>query len=300
MGILWVSWRRNGRPKDEIEGLWGEATCGFEKSTGVREKASVCILIISISGWLSLGLAVLKGILTMRKLMVLTASLCCFGAIQLKAADEPRGRFLELHSCELFAGGCIVSSESPLDGRYLLRAWNFDAGNFAGADFKGLRVAVLQTSSDNLAAERSKAERTVVYLPQDASPKQRAALTAWVKSNVSELGSVQTRAVPLRFSASNKGCSFSADRFLSVNVASLDECPTGNCGESLWYEPRSSATVFTVAVDKSSRVNEPLLSLRWDDAGKRNVFLAKFGDETAARNIYVSLAELCGPTGKLF
>ncbi len=182
----------------------------------------------------------------------------------------------------------------------MLRAWEFEAGRFAGAELKGLRVAVLQTSADNLAAEGTKAAHSVVYLPEGASRQQREALSAWVNSTLPELGSIQSRVVPLRFDASEKGCSFSADGFVSVRVASLDDCPTGGCGESLWYEPRSTATVFTVALDRSSRVNEPLLGLRWEDAGKRNLFLAKFGDPVAARNVYVSLADLCGPSGRLF
>src|SRR5947208_14334578 len=85
------------------------------------------------------------------------------------AADQPRGNLLELHSCELYAGGCVVSSEATLGGRYMLRAWNFTRGAFAGSDLAGLRVAVLQTSSENLAAEKTEADHAIIYLPQDAT-----------------------------------------------------------------------------------------------------------------------------------
>ena len=56
------------------------------------------------------------------------------------AADPPRGSLLELHSCELFAGGCVVSSQATLEGRYMLRAWDFTGGSFAGADLTGLQL----------------------------------------------------------------------------------------------------------------------------------------------------------------
>jgi hypothetical protein len=73
----------------------------------------------------------------------------------------------------------------------------------------------------------------------------------------------------------------------------------GGCGEALWYTPRSSTALFTVAVDKSSSVNEPLLKVRWEDSGKRSVFLGKFG-EGPTKEVYVTSADLCGVTGKLF
>ena len=69
---------------------------------------------------------------------LLTAVTCLFGH-KLMAVDSPRGSLLELHSCELFAGGCIVSSEATLDGRYMLRAWNFSGGSFAGIELGGLK-----------------------------------------------------------------------------------------------------------------------------------------------------------------
>src|SRR6266446_2495762 len=96
-------------------------------------------------------------------------------ANQVFAGTTPRGNLLELHSCELYAGGCVVSSEATLGGRYMLRAWNFTGGGFAGADFTGLRLALLQTSSENLAAEKTSADRSVIYLPEGASRSQRQA-----------------------------------------------------------------------------------------------------------------------------
>src|SRR5215217_3901056 len=58
-------------------------------------------------------------------------------------AEQPRGTVLELHSCELYAGGCVVSSESTLGGRYMVRAWDFTGGEYAGTELKGLKVGLL-------------------------------------------------------------------------------------------------------------------------------------------------------------
>jgi len=68
----------------------------------------------------------------------------------------------------------------------------------------------------------------------------------------------------------------------------------------LWYSPRASTDLFTVAVNRASRVEEPLLEIKWVDSGKRSIFLGRFGEGRGGGNLYVSLADLCGSAGKLF
>ena len=218
------------------------------------------------------------------------------------AAEQPRGTLLELHSCELYAGGCVVSSEEPMDGRYMFQAWNFTGGDFQGANFAGLKLAVLQASTANLAADKTHADRVVVYLPEQASAAQRKALVSWLKKSMPEVSKARldTRVVPLQFARADVGYTFSAGDFITVKTDSLESCNTGGCGEALWYNPRTPSTAFTVAANRSSHINEPLLELKWNDAGKRSIFLAKFGEKSPARNVYVTAADLCGPTGNIF
>jgi hypothetical protein len=218
------------------------------------------------------------------------------------AGDAPRGSLLELHSCEVYAGPCVVSAESPQEGRYMARAWDLTGGSFNGIDLTGLQVAVLQSSPDNLAESDAKSGDAVVYLPQNASATQRDALLAWIKSSQPDFhpAKLQTRVVPLQFTKSDNGYSFSAGDFLAVKTAPLDKCAMGGCGETLAYQPRAQTTLFTVMLNSGSKVSEPLLKLRWDVSGSRDIFLARFGATVPAKNLYVSLAELCGPSQSLF
>jgi hypothetical protein len=214
------------------------------------------------------------------------------------SAEQPRGTVLELHSCELYAGGCVVSSESTLGGRYMVRAWDFTGGEYAGTQMKGLKLAVLQTSSDNLAAEKSAAEQAVVYVPEGASDVQRKALLGWLRETaLVEPDNGHTRRVALDFG--KNGDAFAAGKFINIKTGSLESCETGACGETLWYTPRAETSHFTVAVNRGSKVSEPLLELKWQDGGKRSVFIGRFGD-TTSKNVYVTRADLCGPTGQLF
>jgi hypothetical protein len=238
----------------------------------------------------------------MRKLAFSLLSVFSLSLINLRAGDQPRGSVLELHSCELYAGGCVVSSEEPMDGRQMLSIWTFAGGGFAGSQLSGLQLAVLQSSSENLAAAGTKSGDAVAYLPSSATSEQRAALLAWLKASQPEFkpAHLQTRVVAFQSSKSASGLTFAAGDFVSVKTAPIESCETGACGEALWYSPRATTTIFTVAVDKASTITEPMLKLKWRDAGKRSIFLAKFGEETPAKNIYVTAADFCETAGKLF
>jgi hypothetical protein len=238
----------------------------------------------------------------MKKLILVCLGLLTLALPDAFASNAPRGRFLELHSCRVYAGGCLVSSESTLDGRYMLRVWDFAEGAFGGSDFQGLQVALLQTGSENLAEKSTQPTDTVIYHPESASAKQRASLLAWLKSTLPALNqqTTHTRVAPLRFTRDGLTSCFTAGNLITVKVATLESCPMGGCGEQLWYRPRTPSTFFTVGVNARSQVQEPLLKLHWEDGGKATVFLARFGEPTLVKNLYVSTADFCGTSGTLF
>ena len=238
----------------------------------------------------------------MKKLILLCLGLLTAPLLDAAAATAPRGRLLELHSCRVYAGGCLVSSEATLGGRYLLRVWDFTAGSYAGVDFAGLKVALLQTASENLAENSAQPTDAVIYLPEAASANQRASLLAWLKSNQPDLNrqTLHTRAAPMQFTREGMTARFTAGEAIAVEIASLESCQMGGCGEQLWYRPRTASAFFTVGVNTRSQIHEPLLKLRWEDGGKPTIFLARFGEPTLAKNLYVSTADFCGTGGALF
>jgi hypothetical protein len=200
-------------------------------------------------------------------------------AARLPVDDPPAGRVIEVHSCELFAGGCVVSSQATLQGRNLLRVWEFTGGGHRGVPFKGLAMAVLEQASDNLAQPDALPAEAVVYLPDSASSAQQEALLRWLKEVRPELDRVKphTRTVAIKGERTTAGEQVSIGDNISVVVRPLERCDTGACGERLWYTPRVPTAFFTVAVNRSSRVHEPLLNLKWEDAAKRSVFCGTFG-----------------------
>src|SRR5271154_6283652 len=123
----------------------------------------------------------------MKSLMASIAVAFFLTGTSLRAGENLHGDLLELHSCQLYIGGCIASSESPQDGRYLLRVWNFTGGSYERTPLRGLQVALLETSDDNLAFRETNPTAAMAYLPQSATSAQTTALISWLKSTNPEL-----------------------------------------------------------------------------------------------------------------
>jgi hypothetical protein len=202
-------------------------------------------------------------------------------------AAAPRGQVAELHSCEVYAGGCIVSAEATMGGRYVLRAWHFESGRFQGIDLAGLSLALLEVGSENLADRTTTAERAVVYIPENVSAPQRGALVAWAKAGTAApIAASDVRSVPMTLQITGDNVDVALGRDITFSGTGAPACGLASCGEMLWYEPRSAMTSFTVDQLTRSRIVEPALALQWQDHGRRTLFLGRFGDP-----------EITNPTG---
>ena len=143
----------------------------------------------------------------------------------------------------------------------------------------GSPLALLETGSQNLADHANRAERAVAYVPENVSSAQRAALVAWARQNTA--APVSTRDihdVPVRMRVAGQDVTVSLGRDIAFSGTAAPGCGLTSCGESLWYEPRSATTSFTVDQLTRSRIVEPTLALEWQDHGRRTLFLGRFGD----------------------
>ena len=228
------------------------------------------------------------------RVALIVAALLVAGST-LRAEEKPRGDLFELHSCQLYIGGCIASSESTLDGKYLLRVWSFTGGAHGGVPFNGLQVALLETSDENLAFKNTIPSDSVIYLPSTASPAQAVALADWIKASDPELSHahVRTRVVPMTLAHSRSGVSFMAGNVLQFKTASFEPCGLTSRGESLWYTPRFAVSRYTVGVSERLMVREPLLALTRIDHGKSNVFEGSFGGSQTAQAPFEPITHVC-------
>jgi hypothetical protein len=233
------------------------------------------------------------------RVALIVAALLVAGSA-LRAEERPRGDLFELHSCQLYIGGCIASSESTLEGKYMLRVWSITGGSHEGVLLKGLQVALLETSDQNLAFKGIAPSESVIYLPSTASPAQAVALIDWIKSSDPELsrGSIRTRVVPMTLNQSKSSVCFAAGSFLQFKATPFEPCGLTSCGESLWYTPRFAVSRYTVGVSDRLIVREPMLTLTWIDHGKSNVFEGNFGGSQTAQAVFEPITHVCAVPGR--
>lgn len=197
-------------------------------------------------------------------------------------AEAPRGDLVELHSCEVYTGGCTASAEATLEGRWMLRAWTFESGEFAGSDLSGLSVALLESADENLAEMDTPSDRAVIYVPNSAGESQRNALTGWARSQAAHAEVVAVKPVAMTVTRDGSAVGLSAGDSVRLETRALQHCDTGGCGESLWYTPRSQTSAFHVVMNAGSAVTEPFLAMKWRSNGKRSVFVGRFEADAKA------------------
>src|SRR3954470_12815048 len=115
------------------------------------------------------------------------------------------GTYVEARTAEVFAGACVMNGEAATTGREALLAWKVDHGQVNGVTLDGLAVVAAIAGDTNLGIHEIGGEstpaRAALYLDARATPAQRKALTAMVKSLTGNLiGSiVQETAPPIQF-----------------------------------------------------------------------------------------------------
>jgi hypothetical protein len=200
----------------------------------------------------------------------------CFGA-------EPRGEFVELHSCDLYTGGCTVSSESTLLGRQLFRVWSIQQGTWNNQSLADLKVALLELGSVNLAEKGAFAEKAEIFVPKGLEPARKEALLSWVSSQGTTPGSTRVVETAITYQRSGFAADVAVGDFISLSTMAIGKCSSGACGQVLWYEPTVKHSSVEVVASRESKIQDSSLEFLWTDHNRPNVFLASFGSNGNGR-----------------
>jgi hypothetical protein len=219
-------------------------------------------------------------ILSKRRHGVKTSVLFCslFVALQACLGVEPFGEFVELHSCDLYTGGCTASSESTLLGRQLFRGWSISQGTWDNQDLAGLQVALLELGSVNLAEKGAFVEKAEIFAPKGLAAAQEEALLSWVTSQ--GIAPAPTRVVEADITYQRSGratANVAVGDSISLSTIAIGKCSSGACGQALWYEPQVKHSSFEVVASRVSKIRDSFLNFLWTDHDRPNVFLASFG-----------------------
>jgi hypothetical protein len=203
----------------------------------------------------------------------------CFGA-------EPLGEFVELRSCDLYTGGCTASSESTLLGRQMFRVWSISQGTWDNQDLAGLKVALLELGSVNLAEKGAFVEKAEIFVPKGLAAAQKEALLSWVTSQ--GIAPAPTRVVEadITYQRSGRGAAnVAVGDSISLSTMAIGKCSSGACGQALWYEPQVKHSSFEVVASRGSKIRDSFLNFLWTDHDRPNVFLASFGSSGSSAEL---------------
>jgi len=190
------------------------------------------------------------------------------------------GTYVEARTAEVFAGACIMNGEAATTGREALLAWKVDHGQVNGVTLDGLAVVAALAGETNLGIHEIGGEstpaRAALYLDARATPAQRKALVAMVKSLTGNtIGSiVQETAAPIQFVDSGHQIRVTTDTLRLAVAKHLNH--EASCGNKQWFGPLSSVDNAEMGTTDENEFSGPSLCTKWSDPNKRSSFFGTF------------------------
>jgi hypothetical protein len=212
-------------------------------------------------------------------------------AVPVWAGSPLRGEYVEARTAEVFAGGCIMSSQAETLGRSAVLAWHVTSGTYDGQTLDGMSVVAAVSGDRNLGIREIGGEspsyvRAVVYVDERATPAMRRALVKMVdelsRGLITEV--VDVKAAPVRFDSTAHAVDVVAgDAALSV-TKHMHHDPS--CGGMKWFTPFTHLAEPTMGMTEVQSYGGRELDQRWSDPHKRSSFYGEFtlGAEASGTN----------------
>ena len=197
------------------------------------------------------------------------------------AASPVHGEYVEARTAEVFAGGCVMSSQAETMGKTAVLAWHVTEGVYDGQKLDGLSVVAAVAGDRNLGIREIGGEapsyvRAVIYVDQRATPAARRALVKMAdelsRGLISEI--VEVKTAPVTFDSSDHAVQVSAgDASLSV-TKHMHHDPS--CGATKWFTPFTRIESPTMGITETLSYSGRELDTRWSDPHKRSSFYGAF------------------------
>jgi hypothetical protein len=197
------------------------------------------------------------------------------------AGESISGSYVEARTAEVFAGGCIMSSEAETIGRQAVLAWRIDQGGYDGQVLDGLHVVAAVSGDRNLGIREIGGEapsfvKAVVYVDQRATPAQQQALAKLAQSLsrglISQVVAITPVAIAFDESASSVAVS-AGDARLQVRK-SIEHGPA--CGAMRWFTPFSVVDDANMGTTVAHGFSGQGLDIRWSAPNRRSAFFGEF------------------------
>ncbi len=216
-------------------------------------------------------------------------SIACAAALLLLsvpalAAEALTGEYVEARTAEVFAGGCIMSSEAETIGRQAVLAWRIDEGTYQGQRLDGLRVVAAVSGDRNLGIREIGGEapsyvKAAIYVDGRADEWQRQALVRFAREMSRGLITdvVSVAAVPIAFDSTSQRVSVQAGEAALTVSRTMEHGPA--CGAMKWFSPFSVVQQSTMGFTLEHAFRGQALDTRWSAPHRRSAFVGTFSIE---------------------
>jgi hypothetical protein len=191
------------------------------------------------------------------------------------------GEYVEARTAEVFAGGCIMSSEAETIGRQAVMAWRIGRGSYEGVTLDGLSVVAAVAGDRNLGIREIGGEapslvRAAIIVDERATPAQRRSLVALARAMSDGLIQevVDVTAAPIRFDSTPHQVEVSAGEAKLAVQRHVHHDP--NCGAMQWFHPLSAGTTASLGMAQVHVFSGRALGTRWSDPNKKSAFVGAF------------------------
>ena len=209
-------------------------------------------------------------------LIAITLLLTVPGALATQP-ETVQGEYLEARSVSVYVGACHYGAEYVEGGREATLVWNIHQGTWNGVSLEGLTVVAVVTAQNNLAVDTN-TRRSVLYLDEKATSKQRSALIDLMTTKRGKvLGEVvSTEIAPITFTKQDVKYNLRVGEVLTLSVSRY---PCQNCTQphQIWYKPLEQIDTPIVGKSTTYCYQDKILSVTWNcGEDTNNVFVGNF------------------------
>jgi hypothetical protein len=191
------------------------------------------------------------------------------------------GEYVEARTAEVFAGGCVMSSEAETVGRQAVMAWRIGSGSYDGIRLDGLAVVAAVAGDSNLGIRElggaaPSYTRAALIVDARATEAQRRSLVRLVSAMTADLVDevVEVTSAPIRFTSNPSHVEVHAgDATLAVQRHVHHDV---NCGAMQWFKPLSAGTDASIGLADVHAFSGRALGTRWSHPHKKSAFVGSF------------------------
>ncbi len=192
------------------------------------------------------------------------------------------GDYVEARTCDVFTGSCFANADTGLTGKNAVLAWRVDSGTYAGAKLDGLGVVAVVSARETLGLKQATSGKAIVIVDEKATPEQRDALVAFVKSQTGSLTkdivAVQSSPIGLTICECNgEGCATLSAGAVTVETRCINTVHDKACGnEETLYPPLAKSVDVKAATATNHSFTGKGLNETWTDHNRRGAFVGSF------------------------